>query len=268
MATISWTERTEFVHRALVKFDTFWRQKLPVPVDPIEDIYKAAYTDKGWAAIEYLIQERLDILRPGNTFELFLQHRPRGEESGGTSNAPSIEFPLSPEAGLPTVDVFLSDLSGDIQSRLIEWVEQVKHYIALRGELLARCRGIVGNPYNFAIAQPLDPCINTVSQLYKIWPESYPVFPVEWKKEFMQASGRTKLPPRIGYSVRRGNRLQFATPAAFRCEDAFATEEETKRWTEINDILTIISLTDGMTIDHQYPSFFRFFTDTTLSQAD
>lgn len=255
MAAISMESRRSFAHTVSARFDTWWQQKLPVPIDPLTEVYRTAYTDKEWVAVRYLRQTKPDALKQVSRFGLYLVKGTESMTPNQRRYLPEIEFRFPEGVYLPEQHVHLCDLSGSVVERVKGWAEKVAHYHTLRSELRARCNGILGNPnYNQRVSS-LDPGCNTLSQLYKVWPEAHPHLVPEWKQGFMQASGKTRLPPELAYRARRDGIMVNTTPAQFRCEDKHATEAEKARWTEINEILTMMAFASDLRRDDRYPTF-------------
>lgn len=247
MSTFSMDDRKSWANQVTRKFSKFWQIKLPVPVDPIADIYRRAYSDKEWAAVRYLKQERPKALNVGSSFELYWT-----DDTSGNHKCPHITFEFPKKMTMPDIGIKLSELPTPIQNRLRSWIVSVNYFRSLQQELSARCKGVMGNPtgtgnnWQTRRRKDLDPCVNTPNQLYRLWPDCQPVMMSEWKREIQLAAMKSRLPSHVGYQVRRNGNLHWATVDGFRTTSTHSDDYERKRFAEINQILLMVSLAEGV----------------------
>lgn len=254
---ISMEDRKLFANKVSRKFDKFWQWKLPCPVDPVADIYRRAFTDKEWAAMRFLLQEKGGTIRKADSFNLFWT-----DDHSATSECPHVTFAFGKGTKLPDFPISLCDLPEPIQGRVRGWIISVNRFRVLRDELLSRVKGTMGNPTGRGNSwmsrkrADLDPCCNTPNQLYRLWPEIQPVMPKHWKRNIQLMCVRSRLPNYLGYMMYRNGLSRYCTPEQFRCEDEQATDYEKQSFQEINDIILMLSLASDVPQVKNYPSFY------------
>jgi hypothetical protein len=264
--SFSMDERLSFAPDVVRAFNKYWKWKLPAPVDPMAYVYRAAYGDKEWAAMRYLYQKDRDLFSLQKSFSLFIP-------LGDSRSAPHIEFYFGGDKMYPVKAVFLGELPVPVADRLVEWANKVNHYRSLQDELRRRCDGIMGNPSGEGdgwvrrYANYLDPKLNTPGQVYTLWPEIQPFLPTKWKHSVRQSTKKSRLPKYVGYRLHRPDYAEtyWATPMQFRAEDANATDEEKRRFAEINEILLLVSLAYDVPTPKLYPTF-HMKPDTNITR--
>ena len=260
MAQFTVDDRKMFPNEVASKFDKFWQWNLPCPVDPVADIYRNAYSDKEWVAMRYLMQQKPSALKLADSFNMFWT-----DDTSTRSSCPRVAFKFDEGMKLPEFNLQLDMLPNPLRGKTRDWITSVNYFRMLRKELMARVKGVMGNPtgegemwVNRRRAD-YDPCINTPNQLYRLWPEIHPLMFKHWKREVAVSSMKSSLPGQIGYRVRRepySNAVVWATPEQFRCEDGGASEYELKSWRQINEILTMVSLATEVNPVKDYPAFY------------
>ena len=254
--TFSMDDRRHWSMQVVRKFDKYWQIKLPCPVDPVEDIYRAAYQTREWDAMQLLKAVKPGALNNSTSFDLFWT-----EDKSGNSHCFHATFRFPEGMTFPNFGVQVASLPDEIQRKVRHWITNVQYFRSLSQELEARCKGVMGNPTGTGSAwmtrrrADLDPCLNTPGQLYRLWPDVQPVMMSDWKRSLQLASVKSKVPPRIGFEVYRGDRKIWASPEQFRCEDEGATPEDKKRFKQINHILCMVSMADEVKAPKGYPSF-------------
>ena len=253
---ISMEDRKLFANRVGRKFDKFWQWKLPCPVDAVADIYRRAFTDKEWAAMRYLLQEKPGTIRKSDSFNLYWT-----DDVSTTRSCPYVTFAFGKGIKLPDFPVMLDQLPSPITQRVRTWITSVNRFRVLRNELLARVKGCMGNPtgegesWQSRTRKHLDPCINTANQLHRLWPELQPLMLKHWKRDVQLMCVRSRLPYYVGYRMDRGGLKRWSSPEQFRCEDSFATDYEKQSFQEINDIILMLSLAGDVPHVKDFPSF-------------
>ena len=258
--TFAMDDRRGFANMVARKFDKFWQLKLPCPVDPVEDIYRRAFTDKEWVAMRYLMQEKPKVIKNDGSFNLFWT-----DDTTATHKCPHVTFTFD-GLRLPEFPVRLDGLPDPIQGKVRDWITSVNYFRMLREQLLARVKGVMGNPTGEGnrnqtrTYRDLDPCVNTPKQLYRLWPEIFPLMHKHWKREVQLGSAKSRLPYSVAYRVERDGGQGFrskrwAKPEEFRCEDAEATEYEKRSFQQINEIITMLSIAGDVAPPSNYPTF-------------
>lgn len=257
MASFTMAERKLWVHQAVRTFEKFWKYKLPVPVDPIAHIYRAAYSDKEWEALQILKTHRRPILSRKDCFDLFWT-----DDVSGSSKCPHVSFDFPDGIRLPYIAMRVKDLPKATQATLLTWITSVQHFRSLERELSTRCNAVMGNPTGVGNRwinrhiNDLDPRVNTPGQLYRLWPEVQPLMLPHWKRSVQLASTKSPLPKRVGLEMYSSDGVMtYATPEQFRCEDRSALPDAKQRFKEINDIVLMVSLTDGVPRP-DFPAFY------------
>jgi len=254
--TFSMDDRRHWTMNVIRKFDKFWKIKLPCPVDPVEDIYRQAYSTAEWEAMHLLRADKPNALSQSSSFSLYWT-----EDTSGTSQCPHATFKFGNNLVLPNFGVELDKLPQHVQGRVRHWITNVQYFRSLSQELEARCKAVMGNPTGTGSAwqtrrrKDLDPCLNTPGQLFRLWPDVQPVMMSDWKRVLQLASVKSKVPDRIGFHVLREGRKQWATPEQFLCLDSEATDTDKHRFKQINHILCMVSMADEVKDPKGYPVF-------------
>lgn len=252
MGAIKMDDRCGFANRVGRKFDKFWQWKLPCPVDPFEDIYRASFNDEQWNAMKLLLDTKPGTMKEENSFNMYW----------ADDHFVTFRFPHGIK--LPSHGCHLDYLPQPVQRKVRTWVCSVNRFRVLRDELMRRCKGVMGNPtgegkqYVKRRLANMDPRCNTPIQLYALWPEIHPMMCSEWKRDIQLMTNRKPRPPKlVGYRMIRGepSHNRFVTPEQFRCEDKEATQYEKQSFKEINMILTMLSLADHVDDPKNYPTF-------------
>lgn len=254
MAAISMDERKGFADRVCHKFDKFWQWKLPCPVDPFEDIYRLAWADDEWIAMNWLRERKPDTFAQHTGFRMYY----------GDEVKAKVVFKFPEGVKLPAFSVHLADMPDHVQRKVSDWLRSVNRFRLLRRNLRERVSGVMGNPNGFSGQnrfpyvrrfKDLDPKVNTPKQLYRLWPEIQPLMYPTWKRDIQLQAVKAPLPKVVGYDVVRDGRHYWATPEQFRCEDDGALEQERREFEELNLIFTMVSLASDVPHVTDYPEF-------------
>ncbi len=254
--SIKMDDRKDWPGRVERKFRKYWMHLLPVPADPIAYIYRTAFSKAEWLAIRYLKEFRPQSLKASSTFDLYLT-----DDISGNGNCPHVTFHFPKGMTLPDVGIKLGDLPESTQRVFRPWITSVNRFRSLQKELRDRCKGVMGNPTGTGRAyvtrriRDLDPKCNTPSQLLAVWPEIQPFMLKEWRRDLQLKVQRPRPPKCLGYAMLRGGKLSWTTPRQFRCEDEEATDNERARFTEINEIITMMSIAEEVREPDNYPTF-------------
>lgn len=249
-------ERKDFYVSIVRQFDKYWKMKLPCPVDPVEDIYRGAYSDVEWDALQTLMTSKPKALTTTEWFRLFWT-----DDRSNSYKCPYVMFKFD-GTNYPDAGVHVDDVPPETREKVRHWIKTVNGYRLLREELSARCNGVMGNPtgegkyHQNRTLKWLDPKINTPKQLFALWPEIFPLLPSKWKRDIQTGTGRqSKLPDEVAYRVVRQGKQRWATPEMFRCEDDDATEHQKKMFAALNHLFTMVSLAKDLPEVQGYPRF-------------
>ena len=258
MSAIKMEERRTFPSTVLQVFDKFMQYKLPVPVDPVMDIYRRAFTDKEWWALRYLMQEKRTAVKQDTSFSLFWT-----DNELGNGNCPHVSFRFPTGTVLPDFGVKITSLPDEVERKVRVWIISVNHFRMLREELSKRLQGMLGNPtgggtFNWSsrTKKELDPHCTTPGQVFRVWPELQPFFPTRWQAGVRTASMKSRLPAMLGYRM-AGKFLSEhnAAPDMFRCESYDTRPEDKKSWDEINEVLRLMAIATDVKSVVGYPTF-------------
>jgi hypothetical protein len=236
-------ERRSFVRSVSAQFMKYAEYKLPVPVDPISDIYRAAFTEKEWIAFRYLRQSKPRCFKDHGEFNLYWTNN-----TSGSSACPHVAFPFPENMVAPNFGVMVQDLPEITQRKLFTWIKSMNKFRSLHDELKGRVDGLLGNVTIASSLQDMSAGCNTPGQLYRIWPELQPFFPTEWKSVTRKASMKSRLPSHVSY--------KGCTPDTFRCRHSDCPWEEKQRFEDITDVLRRLALAVDIPRIEGYPTFF------------
>lgn len=256
-SVISIEDRRRFPNTVCLQYDKFWQYKLPCPVDPVEDIYRRAFTDKEWAAMRYLMAHKPGVVVENTSFNLYWT-----DSTTGRGDSPHVTFSFPKTLKLPDFGVKLEALPYSIQTQVRKWIDSVNYFRRLRDELYNRVEGMMGRPNTSApgswgrsrTARELAPHAKTPGQVYRIWPQLQPFFPTAWKDAVRTASAKSRLPEQLGYVANAGS--HYCTVEQFQCKSYDTKPEAKKRFEDINQILELMALgCDVIKKAEGYPSF-------------
>lgn len=255
--TFSMDDRRGLMNRVMRRFDKFAQYKLPFPMDPLE-LYRNAWTDKEWVAMRYLQENKPAAIRKNDHFCVFLT-----DDTSENHKTPHVHFNFDCPTPYPKVPIKMDELPDKQRLQFLNWVTAVNRMRSLRQEIWYRCSGLMGNPngihpnrYMKRIQKNLDPCLNNPTQLHAVWPEIIPFTCKEWRDGVRTSTFRTRVPHLLGYRVERDGRTHYCTPEMFRAEDEGATEEERRRFEQINNILLMVSLAKDVEDVRNYPDVY------------
>lgn len=231
--------RRSFIRRVLSQFDKYVEYTLPVPFDPVSDVYRHHFTQNQWIALRYLMQERPKVISSASSFDLYC------------SGQRHLSFSFPPGLTLPGVRIRVSDLPDDVQAVVKPWTNSVWYMRGLRRELHDRCAGLVGNPQGCWRTDELGPGCNTPGQIIRIWPELQPFLGSGERARVRQASMKSRLPDRVAY----GGGDDGITPEQFQCKAWNSDKNSRRRFEELSEILVKASLIVDLHHVEGYPSF-------------
>jgi hypothetical protein len=244
-------ERAHFPLRVVRVFDRFVKLKLPVPVNPFEDLYRRAFTDKAWVAMCYLRQARPEVLVESQSFDVHIREGCRAHLC--------FQFPTLAPKPLPGAIVNLWEMPMDVRDPVMSWANQLRLFVKARRALHIRVEAIMGNVTNHRQFSMLDPACNTPGQIVGVWPELQPFFPAEWRDAVRSRKQRFRPPKFVGLETKCSDgSTRWATPEEFRCEDYKATIREKREWSEINEVLRLMALAGDIPDPPDYPTLHDF----------
>lgn len=211
--------RRNFPRTLQQKMQVYWHAMHPRDFK-VWPIYRAGFSNKEWKAFMLLRDSRSDCINAGHRFT----YRDSANDVRYTFDMPK-RF-----KGFPSITVVGEQVLPETRQHLIEWWKTYKEYDDLHSKV---------HQYAHALLQ-LDAekrsinGINTIRQLYAIWPELLPYFDTRWR------------------DVIRGTKVKAKLPAHWD-QTYVDLKMNQERMDEINHALTVIPLIPDK-LDDRYPT--------------
>ena len=210
--------RKLFVAGMANKYLTYWHTVHPLTFDPIELIYRRAFTDKEWSALQLLRERRGEVIKSHSFFE-FHPSSVRGIE-GGIPETAHISFHLPED--MPSISIADNELPPKHLREILRWTIIAYRHKAEK----MRLRSVV----NFLMC---NSTINTPGQLLHVWPGLVSHLSAEYRSVLRLRKNKSQ--PPYGWTPKR--------IAEFQGSDEFE---------RLDHVLTVLSLTDYKK-DDNYP---------------
>jgi len=215
---LSETFRKELPRTLQIRFKTYWHAMHPVDFK-VKPIYRAGFDKEEWHALMVLRERRVKCVVNSTTFRYW----------DDVLNI-SLRFHMPKKyEGFPHIVVRQTDVSPETRKHLAEWHNTSKRYDELHTLVCSYARDLLAVDSEKRSVNG----INTIRQLYAIWPELLPFF---W------ASDRDTI---------RGTKVKPKLPAHW--DQSYVERYMTlPRMDEINHALTVMTLIPDVT-DEKYP---------------
>ena len=211
--------RGYFPRRLREAYRVYWHAMHPRTFS-MEELYRAAFTDDEWDALNLLKDNRSDCINGGYRFS----YRDKGRGFTMTMGMP-VKY-----EGFPTVQTLSSSVDEALSDHIGAWTGTWRRHDKLDTLVSRYARELLQVDYeNKAIMG-----INTARQLYAAWPELLPFFCTEWRDEI------------------RNTKVVAKVPAYWSDETVKALREQ-DNMEEINHALSVIPLLENK-YDDEYPT--------------
>jgi hypothetical protein len=203
------------------KFREYVAMIHPFPFDPVEDLYRYAFTDQAWASLRYLREERPEMLNANSHFTFDI-------------GALSFDVYFYDEE-LPHIHFDITSIPSEKRPAMVQWFKDRVHFKELEERLDARLRALVGE---------IDGACNTYGQVARVWPALVPFFEDNARDSIIDRKAQSAV-----YKTIEG----YGSVEAFRGEDVCAPTED-DFFAELDYLLVGMSLHGKMEGRAGYPS--------------
>lgn len=263
MARFSKEFRGELPNKVARHFDKYIEYTNPLTFCPLQDVYRAAFTEDEWTALNLLMDRKIgrECFNRYGTFDLYVSK----------SNRTHITFEFPDGRRRPSLDIHIDQLTDEAQKKIMAWIKTAVSYRKLRQFMRQRIVSLLnwgwerGQTYDYNRncwrgGPTSGQGCNTVGQVNRIWPELLVFFPAEMIGAVRNASMKSRLPS--FFKLRK----HTLTPEQFMLQDRlFHDRDETEPYSDeemeferrklkaVNHILVQMSLIKDVPNVDKYP---------------
>lgn len=190
--------RSHFPTRLQTRFKCYWHAMHPRTFASRE-LYKAAFSDEEWAALNVLRKRRSDCIDAGHYWRYKLDLSQMLDRPEYVPKEPCLTFQC--KKGWPDITVNETDFSVDIQEKMRDWTLVAYQYnndSDVLGQKLRELLRLEFQHYDtnrdYSQRRVERALVNTPGTLFRIWPELLPFMEAEERDTLRNKKMKSPLP--------------------------------------------------------------------------